>query len=303
MWYSGRMPNRKLGPYGHWGEVASEAELPNVAGADIQKTSVNVGDTATIAGVLYICTDDTLGAAVWAAGGAGGRVQIQTANLTAASLVAGTGTITQPSDVAVGGAAGVTEPSFTFALENPSAGATLIMLVDAGLPSPLPPRFRVRFQLRTTTAGTEEPTVSLAFAGSGPFNMLVTTTLQAAAGAQTTQITEASGGAPGLTWDMPSISLANDVWLVVDVEKNAPFEATPNPPAVAWDVEVGSLDSAIASVSGRAIPSNPSSGALSGDWAGEDLDSIGLLLTWAGADAGTYTYVVAMSVEPHPKDV
>lgn len=64
------MANRSTGIYGHFGSFSATNQLPNVAGADVQTSEVQVGDLAAVAGALYICTTATLGAAVWAAVGA-----------------------------------------------------------------------------------------------------------------------------------------------------------------------------------------------------------------------------------------
>jgi len=57
-------------PHSYWGAgFASSAQLPNVAGSPLQRATLEDGDTAFIpsAGLLYVCTDATLGAAVWSA--------------------------------------------------------------------------------------------------------------------------------------------------------------------------------------------------------------------------------------------
>lgn len=56
----------------HWGTFASTAQLPNVAGATKQNVNLAVGDIAYVATSLYVCTNATQGAAVWAAVGGGG---------------------------------------------------------------------------------------------------------------------------------------------------------------------------------------------------------------------------------------
>lgn len=61
------MANRSTGIYGHFGSFSATNQLPNVAGAVVQSSEVQVGDLAAVSGVLYICTTATLGAAVWAA--------------------------------------------------------------------------------------------------------------------------------------------------------------------------------------------------------------------------------------------
>lgn len=51
----------------HWGTYASTAQLPNVAGATRQNVNVSLGDLAWVTGDgLYVCTDATFGAGVWA---------------------------------------------------------------------------------------------------------------------------------------------------------------------------------------------------------------------------------------------
>lgn len=55
----------------YWGAVATYAALPNVAGSPTQSATVQAGDQAYVVGdqVLYVCTNATLGAAVWSAAG------------------------------------------------------------------------------------------------------------------------------------------------------------------------------------------------------------------------------------------
>ena len=65
------MANKNTGIYGHFGTFSATAQLPNTPGADVQTSELVSGDIASVAGVLYICTDATLGAAVWAAVGGG----------------------------------------------------------------------------------------------------------------------------------------------------------------------------------------------------------------------------------------
>lgn len=47
------------------GAFASRSQLPNVLGASEQTSSLEVGDQASVNGSFYVCTDATLGAAVW----------------------------------------------------------------------------------------------------------------------------------------------------------------------------------------------------------------------------------------------
>lgn len=72
------MANRSTGIYGHFGRYASTAQLPNVAGADVQSSEVALGDLAVVGSTLYLCTTATLGAAVWAAVGGAGGVAVTT---------------------------------------------------------------------------------------------------------------------------------------------------------------------------------------------------------------------------------
>jgi len=63
--------------HSQWPNVSASSQLPNTSIAAIQDSALEVGDTCySIAeAVLYVCTDATLGSAVWvdpAAGGAGG---------------------------------------------------------------------------------------------------------------------------------------------------------------------------------------------------------------------------------------
>lgn len=67
------MANKSTGIYGHFGNYASAAQLPNVLGATVQTGELSVGALATVGGTVYVCTTATAGAGVWAAvGGAAG---------------------------------------------------------------------------------------------------------------------------------------------------------------------------------------------------------------------------------------
>ncbi len=62
------MAKKSPSPYhAHWGQVASPAELPNVAAATIQDTGVERGDFAYSLSddELYVCKTETVGAGVW----------------------------------------------------------------------------------------------------------------------------------------------------------------------------------------------------------------------------------------------
>lgn len=77
------MANRSTGIYGHFGRYSATAQLPNVAGADVQSSEVALGDLAVVGTTLYLCTTATLGAAVWGAigtvsGGAPGGAWVPT---------------------------------------------------------------------------------------------------------------------------------------------------------------------------------------------------------------------------------
>jgi hypothetical protein len=60
--------------HGYWGRFTAAAELPNVAGSTVQSPEVDNGDWAwsDANAAMFICTDSTLGAAVWAQIAAGG---------------------------------------------------------------------------------------------------------------------------------------------------------------------------------------------------------------------------------------
>lgn len=71
--------------HAYWGNTfATYADLPNVAGATIQSATLEDGDTAFIPAtdLLYVCTDSTLGAAVWQVVGAQSQSFPQTHPLT-----------------------------------------------------------------------------------------------------------------------------------------------------------------------------------------------------------------------------
>jgi len=55
----------------YWGVYATAGDLPNVAGAAVQDSDLEVGDDAYVieAGLRYVCTTATLGAAQWSAMG------------------------------------------------------------------------------------------------------------------------------------------------------------------------------------------------------------------------------------------
>jgi hypothetical protein len=63
------MPTRSAVENHHfWGEFSTTSELPNVAGASVQKSWLEVGDTAWVPNAchMFVCTDATINAAAWA---------------------------------------------------------------------------------------------------------------------------------------------------------------------------------------------------------------------------------------------
>ena len=60
--------------HNYWGQYDVSAALPNSLGADLQISDLQAGDVAWVAtdSSLYVCTDPTFGAAVWASMGTGG---------------------------------------------------------------------------------------------------------------------------------------------------------------------------------------------------------------------------------------
>ena len=66
------MADQSTGIYGHWGNYAEAAQLPNVAGATVQTNELHIGDLATAEEVVYQCTTAVKGGAVWAALAGGG---------------------------------------------------------------------------------------------------------------------------------------------------------------------------------------------------------------------------------------
>ena len=96
------MSNKNTGISGHFGTFSATAQLPNVVGATVQTSELSVGDLASVAGALYICTDATLGAAVWAAvGGGGGSAYVLPGTYTP-TPVSGNPVITATFDLPVG---------------------------------------------------------------------------------------------------------------------------------------------------------------------------------------------------------
>lgn len=60
------MSLRSLSPnHAYAGAFASYSQLPNITGALEQTASLEIGDQASINGSFYVCTNATLGAAVW----------------------------------------------------------------------------------------------------------------------------------------------------------------------------------------------------------------------------------------------
>lgn len=61
----------KTNSHNYWGTVASPSQLPNVSGATIQDSDLEVGDTcfSISDSISYTCTDKTVGAAIWSSTG------------------------------------------------------------------------------------------------------------------------------------------------------------------------------------------------------------------------------------------
>ena len=68
------MADQSTGIYGHWGNYAEAAQLPNVAGATLQTDILKIGDLATAQETVYQCTNANKEGAIWTAlaGGGGG---------------------------------------------------------------------------------------------------------------------------------------------------------------------------------------------------------------------------------------
>lgn len=67
MTFDRQRPSAPWSQSNYWGQYDDSTDLPNVSGAAIQLPSVQAGDVAWVRddGQLYVCTDDSLGAAVW----------------------------------------------------------------------------------------------------------------------------------------------------------------------------------------------------------------------------------------------
>ena len=127
------MANRSTGIYGHFGSFSATNQLPNVAGAVVQSSEVQVGDLAAVAGALYICTTATLGAAVWAAVGAPGGSVLEWAPELASEEATGL-EVAYAIAVQIGTAPGTAAVQISFGMLGQSAENSFS--VTATLPVP-----------------------------------------------------------------------------------------------------------------------------------------------------------------------
>jgi hypothetical protein len=130
-----------------WPNVASAAQLPNVAAATIQSALLQVGDICPVTGgPTYTCTTETLGAAVWAVIGAS-DVLFRWNQTNTAQFGAAVDTGIGPNIVGLGISTIAGGPNGTLlrcSSTELDIGGVLIPIV---LPSALPRRYvvRVRF--------------------------------------------------------------------------------------------------------------------------------------------------------------
>src|SRR5678815_1291210 len=92
----------------NWGACASTAQLPNVSGATLQSSALQVGDHAYIGEDVYVCTDVTPGAAQWAQVATTASVADMIATAVAAAVAAITAAMN--AALAVATSAAITDP-------------------------------------------------------------------------------------------------------------------------------------------------------------------------------------------------
>lgn len=69
-----RDPDRSKPDGLHWGDYDATGDLPNASGSSVQTGILDYGDVASVAGVLYSCTDPRERGATWTVTGGGGTV-------------------------------------------------------------------------------------------------------------------------------------------------------------------------------------------------------------------------------------
>lgn len=162
----------QIGQHHYWGNFLVDSQLPNVLGATVQNPALQTGDVAYVTGTpdLYVCTQATLGAAIWqvagssSGGGGASNVIYKWDELGVTPLFA-----SSAPDV-VGGLNGalaasvsyvpattggtVLQPSLRFSMTNIGTAATssLWAVTDPAFPT-LPSRFIARYKVGNRSTG------------------------------------------------------------------------------------------------------------------------------------------------------
>jgi hypothetical protein len=291
-----------------WPNVASAAQLPNVAAATIQSALLQVGDICPVTGgPTYTCTTATLGAAVWAVIGASDVLfrwnQTNTAQFGApVDLGIGADIASLAISAVAGGPNGQLLRCSSAELD---AGGVLIPLI---LPSALPRRYVVRMRFYelafTDVTNAGRNSIGFAYAADATGAHVLGFTVQNLlhylgpfdidAGAPFTSmnlngtpVTAYASGQSGLTLEFEVSALRpTPAHPVLSVRMTGSGQA-PTPPPDTCTIADGNTEF------GAAFPSS---------WAGVTLGTLGLILANTGVTTAWDVDIESLEVLVHPDD-
>jgi len=215
-------------------------------------------------------------------------------------VVIGTITSVSITDVA-GSTIGFTSDLIRVTATAPQAGSSISIPILIPV-TPLPDKFSVKLSLFTGAPPSVDFLSALAFIDSS--GDLSWNLLHSCNAASTTRsafsIVDIDTGVTNATWQFPDLlSHGNALNLSADIEKVAPFTATPQ---IRISGTAGTFVPANNTCSSAAFTNAPTSGTISAGWAGEDFESASLLLFFPNTAVGTLDLFISLTFLPHVED-
>jgi len=183
---------------------------------------------------------------------------------------------------------------------DPQAGA--FVQVPITLPvTPLPDRFAVSLTFFTLGPPAADFNAALAFVDStGDRGWQVFHDVDVAPSARPViRVLESDTGVTGATWDFPTATLGSSVDARIDIEKVAPFTATPQ---ISIDIAARGLAITDPLIASSAAALNATSGTISAGWVGEDFETTSLIVIYPSTMVGNVDLFMILEFMPHIKD-